>query len=367
MERNRYYYFLFAPLLIFSSCQKELLVEEFPNTPTGNFDALWSEYDRTYAAFEAKNINWDSLYPIYRNRIDDNSTEYELHNALTGLLSELKDGHIQLTASYFKRFYSAGIKTLYPDSKLYENAKIINDLFDLDKKEYLTHIQISKNFMSAYVSNSKSAINIGYLFIPTFSYDSFDWDFVEKALDNFKNADGIVLDLRFNGGGATETFLKLLNKLSDKKRLYIRSRLRNGPKQNDYTGIFDHYYEPVYGTFEPKPVVLLVNRFSGSSSEHFTLGIQSMPYGIVVGDTTYGALSTVLEKILPNGWSFRTSPQVLCDSTGNFLKDSKGRYPDGVGLAPDIYVVNYYEDIKNKKDYILERAIKVIDEKFANP
>jgi C-terminal processing protease CtpA/Prc len=120
--------------------------------------------------------------------------------------------------------------------------------------------------------------------------------------------------------------------------------------------------EPKYGVFTPKPIVLLVNRFSASSSEHFMLGMQTLPYVTVVGDTTYGALSTVLENVLPNGWQFRTCPQVLCDTFGNYLRDSKGRYPDGVGFCPDVYQPNYYSDILKGHDYMLERAMKIISD-----
>lgn len=358
---NRIKYILLISSFIFLSCKDELLKEEFQNSPLGNYDALWSEYDRTYGAFEAKNIKWDSLYNVYRSTLNENSSDNELYIALTGLLRELNDGHIQLTASDYKRFFSSGIRTLYPDSRYYNNRSIVDALFKVDEGNYLSTVKKDKSFFWSFVRKNKASKRIGYLRVPTFSYDQFKWNIVDQALDSFKTADAVIIDLRFNGGGATDTFLKLLNKLSDKKRRYLRSKLRSGPKHNDYTKTYDHFYEPKYGTFKEKPLIVLVNRFSGSSSEHFMLGIQTLPYGTVIGDTTYGALSTVLEKVLPNGWSFRTSPQVLCDSTGNFLRDSQGRYPDGVGLAPDVYVINYYADIQKGRDLVLEKAIEMIE------
>ena len=63
---------------------------------------------------------------------------------------------------------------------------------------------------------------------------------------------------------------------------------------------------------------------------------------------------------MPNGWEFRMCPQVLLDSLGNYLRDSQGRYPDGIGLAPDIYCVNYYNDLLKNRDYVLEKAIKFL-------
>jgi carboxyl-terminal processing protease len=353
--------FILASMLVFSACQESMLDEEPANTPLGNFDALWDAYDKTYGAFEAKNINWDSLRTVYRARLTDKSNDSELFTVLTGLLSHLDDGHVQLMASGFRRFFSSGAITLFPDSKYYENEGVRNTFYKLDFKDYISVSKYKDNFIYGYLKSSKTRRRVGYLLVPTFSYTAFRDTIVDLALESFKTADAIVLDLRYNGGGATQTFLKLLNRFADKKRLYLKSKLRNGPKHTDFTQIYEHYMEPKYGVFEAKPVVVLVNRFSASSSEHFMLGMKVLPYVTIIGDTTSGALSTVLENVLPNGWQFRTCPQVLCDTLGNYLRDSHGRYPDGVGLCPDVYVVNYYADIFKGHDYMLEKAVTVIE------
>ncbi|HOT13951.1 MAG TPA: S41 family peptidase [Bacteroidales bacterium] len=350
-------------LFVFTSCNESLLNEDVENTPLGNFDALWDAYDKTYGAFEAKNINWDSLKIVYRSKLSQNSTNTELYNVLSGLIQCLNDGHVQLTASGYKRFYSSGAYTIFLDVKYYENGNMISVFYKLDFSKYINTLLADDNFVYGYMMAKIKSKKVGYLLVPTFSYNKYRQDIVDKAFDEFKsNACAIIIDLRFNGGGATETFLKLLNMFADQKRLYLKSKLRNGPKHSDFTQLYDHYLEPKYGTFDPKPVIVLVNRFSASSSEHFMLGMQTLPYVTVVGDTTYGALSTVLENVLPNGWQFRTCPQVLCDTSGNYLRDSKGRYPDGVGLCPDVYQPNYYSDILNGHDYMLERAMQIISE-----
>jgi hypothetical protein len=48
---------------------------------------------------------------------------------------------------------------------------------------------------------------------------------------------------------------------------------------------------------------------------------------------------------------------VIYDTLGNYLCDGNGRYPDGIGICPDISAVNYYSDILNGYDYVLEKAI----------
>jgi C-terminal processing protease CtpA/Prc len=337
-----------------------LLDENYENTPTGNFDAVWNEFDQDYGAFEAKHINWDSIRLVYRSGLNDNSSKQELFSAIAGMISNLNDGHVQLIAPGFRKAFSMPVRTLYPDSKYYEKSNIIVALLNLIKSNYLVSYSDSNGFFYGNIKTRIVPLNIGYIYINSFVRDVFPMDFIDKGLKSFENCNAIIVDLRFNGGGATETFLSLLNRFADTKRLYLKSKLRNGVKHNDFTNIYEHYTWPEKGLVKNKKVVVIVNRFSGSSSEHFMLGMKTFPFVTVVGDTTYGALSTVIEKVMPNGWEYRMCPQVLLDTTGNYLADSKGRYPDGVGLAPDVYVVNYYNDILRQHDYVLEKAIEIL-------
>ena len=186
---------------------------------------------------------------------------------------------------------------------------------------------------------------------------------MDQAIKSFEDKDAIILDLRFNGGGATETFLHLLSKFADKKRFYLQSKLRNGLKKTDFTEVYKHYFGPREKAFTPKPVIVMVNKFTASSSEHVFLAMKTLPYVTSVGDSTLGALSTVMDKLMPNGWQFRSCPQVLLDTLGNYLRDDKGRYPDGYGLAPNIMVINTLQELNANYDAILSKAIDVINKK----
>jgi hypothetical protein len=220
---------LFFLVLICTSCSDKLINEEFENTPLGNFDACWSEFDRNYGAFNAKEINWDSLRLVYRSTLTQESTDAELFAALTGLIKHLNDGHVQLIAPGFKRFFSSGVRTIYRDSKYYESGAVINALFIVDVNKYLQSVKTSKSFFKAYVRSSRSVKKVAYLYVSSFSLDIYPRSFIDSALTEFKSADAIILDLRFNGGGATGTFLNLLNRFADTRRLYLKSKLRNGP------------------------------------------------------------------------------------------------------------------------------------------
>ena len=100
MNTLRQYLSLTATLLI--SCLLALLPcscigeEEFDNTPTGNFEALWKIIDEQYCFLEYKGIDWDAIHRKYAPLITDDMTSAGLFEVLGNMLAELKDGHVNL-------------------------------------------------------------------------------------------------------------------------------------------------------------------------------------------------------------------------------------------------------------------------------
>ena len=91
---------LFAFLLL-QSCVDN---EERDDTPVGNFEALWHIIDEHYCFFDYKQqqygLDWQQVYQKYRVRIDDNMTDMQLFEVCCNMLSELRDGHVNLYSSY---------------------------------------------------------------------------------------------------------------------------------------------------------------------------------------------------------------------------------------------------------------------------
>jgi len=104
---------------------------------------------------------------------------------------------------------------------------------------------------------------------------------VKKLLEELetKNVNGIIIDLRNNGGGSLDEAVKVTG-------LFIEE----GPvvQVKDMNGniVIDRDTDPsiIYNG----PLVVLVNRFSASASEIFSGAIQDFGRGIIVGDNTYG-------------------------------------------------------------------------------
>ena len=115
---------------------------------------------------------------------------------------------------------------------------------------------------------------------------------VEAVLSKFRddgNVDGIVVDLRTNGGGA-------LNEAIEVSGLFIDQ----GPvvQVKEQNGKIKSHDDEVAGVAYSGPLVVLCNRLSASASEIFAGVIRDYDRGIIVGDSTTHGKGTV-QNVMP--------------------------------------------------------------------
>jgi len=362
--RTKYYLQILIWTTILAGCEQILLEEEFQNTPRDNFNALWQEFDHAYGAMHAKKLNWDSLKIVHGNTLANSATNKQLFDAMSGLLNEINDGHSDLTApgvGYFRSWHRRD-KSYYDDNYT-QNLGKVGQHHSIIRKDYLNqqyqYISVDGWFFF-YGTIERSNQKIGYLCIPTFYLGNFPDQFIQEAVESFQTMDAVIVDLRYNGGGTTEAFVKTLNLFASQPKVFLKSKFRNGPGHNDFSEFFDHRINPNPNCLQNMPVVILVNSFTASSSEHFVLGMKTQEKVITVGDTTCGAFSSVNERILPNGWKYRLGGQVLYTPDGNLLMDENGQYLEGIGLAPDYYIPDQWSSLEKGVDMPLERALIVV-------
>ena len=54
-------------------CEEIFFKQNQINNPVNNFEYLWSNMSQRYSLFEFKNINWDSIYSVYRPQVDQST------------------------------------------------------------------------------------------------------------------------------------------------------------------------------------------------------------------------------------------------------------------------------------------------------
>jgi carboxyl-terminal processing protease len=345
-------FILFFIVISFSGCEKLFFENDISNTPLNSFEMFWKDFDKFYPSFGIKHINWDSVYSINRPKITDQISGIELYNILSGMIKPFNDGHVTLVSNYGR----CNSKTM--PSEYYSNMRIY-------PQSYLSSFEMNNSNISFW---SVKNYNIGYISINTFDvksetfvYSDDSFLVIDEIIKQFKNKDGIIIDLRQNGGGLPANVETIVNRFTDKKRLYIKLRSKNGPGKNDFSEWIDYYIEPKGPEQFLKPVVVLTSKSTGSAAEWFTLAMKTLPNTSVVGDTTAGCFSPKVERELPNGWSFTLSSKIAVSA-------DMVQY-EGFGIPPDYTVLNTKNDLDNKRDAMLEKGIEVIETKqqFQSP
>ena len=147
---------------------------------------------------------------------------------------------------------------------------------------------------SAIINNGNS--KIGYIYLPEF-YADFDrpngarcYIDVAKEITKLKDdkVDGIVMDLRNNGGGSLYDVVQMVGLFIDKGPV-VQVKDRDG-KPNI---LEDKNREVLYDG----PLTVMVNEFSASASEIFAAAIQDYGRGIVIGSTTTYGKGTVQRNL----------------------------------------------------------------------
>ena len=117
---------ILATCMLTTSCVKE---DDYDNTKAGNFEALWKMMDEHYCFFEYKEkelgVDWNEVHSRYAQMINEDMTQEQFFEVMTRMLSELKDGHVNLGASFdYGRNWS-----FYEDYPLNYNDSIVSECY----------------------------------------------------------------------------------------------------------------------------------------------------------------------------------------------------------------------------------------------
>ncbi|MGK6350482.1 S41 family peptidase [Parapedobacter sp. DT-150] len=197
---------------------------------------------------------------------------------------------------------------------------------------------------------------IGYIKLDKFLEQSAKE--VADALQDFqKNGklNGLVLDLRNNGGGIVQEAVKIVNLFVPQGELVVSQRGKNSTKE--------HSYRTMANPLAPElPLVVLINGYSASAAEIVAGAMQDLDRAVIVGGRSFGkglvqqtfpvpynnlVKVTIAKYYTPSGRCIQAMDFVHRDDQGGYhpVSDSlinafntkSGRVVyDGSGIYPDI-------------------------------
>jgi carboxyl-terminal processing protease len=200
---------------------------------------------------------------------------------------------------------------------------------------------------------NRNGHKIGYIYLPDFYADFENPNGANCARDvanelvklKAENVEGVIMDLRYNGGGSLPDVIKMVG-------LFIP----DGPvvQVKDRYGDASVYRDKDKSVLYDGPLAVMINEYSASASEIFAGAIQDYGRGIIVGSTSYGK-GTVQRNVSldPNAGVFGTASDLgsLKLTIQKFYRIS-GASNQLKGIEPNVSLPDNFEftDSKEKND-----------------
>ncbi|UTW64615.1 hypothetical protein KFE98_01745 [bacterium SCSIO 12741] len=167
--------------------------------------------------------------------------------------------------------------------------------------------------------------------------------------------DGLLIDLRQNGGGSGLQGNYILSHFIESPTLSAKYKTRSGPDGQWEEFPADTIYPQSNKEIYAKPVILLIGSGTYSAAEDFCLAFDQAHRGIKIGTKTSGSTGNSTGFDLPGGGYGQVT----------IKRDSyvDGKEFVGYGIEPEIEVETTIQDVIEGRDTVLLKAIEVLKDR----
>jgi carboxyl-terminal processing protease len=224
--------------------------------------------------------------------------------------------------------------------------------------------------------------SVAYIAIPSFAAPKYE-DFALNAVKEFRDARTVIFDVRGNDGGTTPS--RLLRAIMDRPyrdwsqasalsiglfRAHARVREIAPPgalsaRESGYLDAFAEFAAPQLvapGALIPPEdpiyrgrILVLTDFACASACEDFVMPLKYSGRGKVAGEPTRGSSGQPFLYDFGNGMSIRIGSRRMYFPDGSEF--------EGAGIAPDVELRPSIPDLRDGKDIVLERALRLASEK----
>lgn len=188
----------------------------------------------------------------------------------------------------------------------------------------------------------------GVLYIRMDGFQSTTGAWFTQVLDNNRDASGLILDLRLNPGGLKAQLLKCLEALYTKP---ISAGVDVSRKGRQHTWKVHGRGSRAFA----KPLVVLIDELSMSSSEILAAAVEETGRGRVIGRKSPGKVLLSYEMSLAGGGRLQLAIRDY--------RTERGRRLEGAGVTPDETMPLRVADLRKGVDRDIERALAILSKK----
>ena len=266
---------------------------EHTEDPYTNLNYFWTMQNERYPYFSERDIDWKKAKK-YLDSLNNNIIEKEeLWDHLKVLVDYFKnDGHIWIGDKKGENFYTPTHMRISQSIKPKKDLLFLIGEKYLDQHKYLTTAK--GKIIYKYLADSIGYINIMSFYKMSDRVRKSDQlNDISKDLDSlyfyFKSANGIIVDMRYNGGGNDWAALKCTGLfLNDSKPVISkRSRIQRSEK---YSLPEVSIAKSLPNNLSNIPKVVLSSGFSASATETFLIAAMLFPNSVTIGEESKGIL-----------------------------------------------------------------------------
>jgi C-terminal processing protease CtpA/Prc len=200
---------------------------------------------------------------------------------------------------------------------------------------------------------------LGYLHIRAMGWESFERFETELVAAGY-GKEGIVIDVRYNGGGWTTDYLMAVLNVKQHSYTVPRGATENLDTEHPKFKNTYPFSERLPLAYSTKPSIALCNQNSYSNAEIFSHAYKALELGTLVGQPTFGAV------ISTGSYSLVDGSYVRRPFRGWFVKESEMGMEHNPAV-PDILVENPPAYKTKKVDPQLKRAVEELIRQIDTP
>ncbi|MFZ2641028.1 MAG: S41 family peptidase [Verrucomicrobiia bacterium] len=308
-----------------------------PGTHADAVQRLREAVEHHYSHRETHTADWASLWLRFEPRLKAAASAREFAVVAGELLAATHDSHIWLevggeTVPAFRRNVPRNIAP-----------------------ELLPRLVAKWTQQNRTVATGWAAPRVAYIAIQSWNRNSGrgPYEAAFKALEEFRSAPALIVDVRLNGGGSDSIAGEFAGCFVERRVLYARTVTLDATSPTGFSAPRERWLEPSAGRpHYGGKVAVLIGPANMSSAESFILMMKQSPAVTLIGQRTYGSSGNPKPHALGNGVS------VCLPSWKEFAPN--GDAIETKGIAPDMEVP-FSREARPNRDAVLEKAVQMLN------